>query len=77
MAEKLNGPGFGFRMAAAGEQVHVGDVARQAIERLAAREEQLRELLEQWDDLAQDSGPSGMAFERCASQLRAILDGEQ
>ena len=36
MAEKLNGPGFGFRMAAAGQQVSTGDVARQAIERLTA-----------------------------------------
>lgn len=77
MAEKLNGPGFGFRMAVARQEVSTADVARQVITRMSeaaiTREHQLHALLAEWDELARDSDPAGMAFEQCADQLREIL----
>lgn len=78
MAERLNGPGFGVRMAMAG-QVSTADVARQAIERLISHEEQLRELLSYCEQSAQNTmiWDPYEAFGDIATRLRAILDGEQ
>lgn len=36
--------------------------------------QKLETMLEEWDESARDSGPSGAAYESCAKQLREILE---
>jgi hypothetical protein len=78
VAEKLNGPGFGFRMQAAGQQVSTADVARQVITRMSEaaiiRDHQLHELLADCERWAEgDSGPEGGVYSYVAGRLKTIL----
>lgn len=79
MAEKLNGPGFGFRMQAAGQEVSTADVARQVITRMSEaaiiREHQLHELLSYLDGQVQHAGSAvdESAYGDAAAKLREIL----
>ena len=75
MAEKLNGPGFGFRMQAAGQQVTLAQVGQLAADRMVRREHQLHELLSYLDGQAQHSGYAleEDAYRDAATKLREIL----
>jgi hypothetical protein len=79
VAEKLNGPGFGFRMQAAGQEVSTSDVARQVITRMSEaaiiREHQLHELLSYLDGQAQHAGSAvdESAYRDAADKLREVL----
>jgi hypothetical protein len=75
MAEKLNGPGFGARMAMA--QPTTSTRAMQA--KFAEQQDQLRQLL----SYCETNSPEGFkltdaeeAYRDVAGKLRAILDGE-
>lgn len=61
------------------EQVSTADLARQALQRLTTREDELRELLSYFEAQAQHSGYAleESAYTDAAGKLRAILDGEK
>jgi hypothetical protein len=80
VAEKLNGPGFGFRMQAAGQQVSTADVARQVITRMSEaaiiRDHQLHALLAEWEARIEDTNYGSVGVEiytEVSQQLRAVL----
>lgn len=78
MAEKLNGPGFGFRMQAAGQEIPLPDVARQVITRMSEaaiiRDHQLHELLADCERLAEgDSDLESGVYSYVAGRLKTIL----
>lgn len=80
MAEKLNGPGFGARMAIAaqGRPQQIGERVYAAAD-VETQQDQLRQLL----SYCETNSPEGFkltdaeeAYRDIAGKLRAILDGE-
>lgn len=78
MAEKLNGPGFGFRMQAAGQPVSLAQVGQLAAARMVERERQLHELLAHCEQNDPGEGfkltGEEQAYHDIAVRLRKILD---
>ena len=80
MAEKLNGPGFGARMALAG-QAPSFDGLKDALAQVAAKsaeaQDALRELLSYCENESRSPNPDwAAAYADVAAKLRDILDGE-
>lgn len=81
MAEKLNGPGFGARMALAG-QTPSFDGLKDALAQVAAKsaeaQDALRELLSYCENESADPHllSGNLAYADVAAKLRGILDGE-
>lgn len=81
MAEKLNGPGFGARMALAGQGPSFEGL-KAALAEVAAKsaeaQDALRELLSYCENESADSHilSGDLAYADVAARLRDILDGE-
>lgn len=76
MAERLNGPGFGFRMQTAGQEITLAQVGQLAAERMVRREQQLHELLKHCDAGAQahrEHSDVTHVYRDMAQRLREIL----
>lgn len=82
MAEKLNGPGFGARMAMAAGQAPSFDALKQRLVDVAAAsaatQDAFRELLSYCEGMrdGNESGDAREAYDDVASKLRGMLDGE-
>lgn len=80
MAEKLNSPGFGARMAS-GRSTPVPTTStramREKFQEQQEQQEQLRELLSSWRVRAESDNPSEyLDMSEMIDALAAILDGE-
>jgi hypothetical protein len=83
MAEKLNGPGFGARMAMAAAQAPSFEVLKEHLAAIAAAsaaaQDAFRELLSYCEASTEDrsNGPiASAAYRDVADKLRGLLDGE-
>jgi hypothetical protein len=83
MAEKLNGPGFGARMALAGVSLPPSfDALKERLDQVAATSQEvqdsLRELLSYCTNESVDPHTldGGTAYADVAARLRDLLDGE-
>lgn len=78
MAEKLNGPGFGARMAMAQQAGKLVEDSNARWRKVRDRDEALRGLLSAWRVRAESDNPSEyLDMSEMVDQLAAVLDGEQ